>query len=44
MIFSWRLFDSLLDARLDLTNVGQYWLVAYPIMLFYSCFVLITIF
>eukprot|EP01037_Dinobryon_pediforme_P019219 gene19219-19599_t len=34
----------LLDARLDLTNVGQYWLVAYPIMLFYSCFVLITIF
>jgi len=32
----------LLDAKLHLTD--QYWLVAYPTMLLYSCFVLITIF
>lgn len=32
----------LIDAKLHLTE--QYWLVAYPVMLLYSCFVLITIF
>jgi len=32
----------LLNAKLGLTE--QYWLVAYPVMLMYSCFVLITIF
>lgn len=32
----------LIDAKLQLTEL--YWLVAYPIMLLYSCFVLITIF
>jgi len=32
----------LLDAKLKLTE--QYWLFAYPIMLLYSCFVLLTIF
>mmetsp|Transcript_4962 Transcript_4962/g.7582 ORF Transcript_4962/g.7582 Transcript_4962/m.7582 type:complete len:249 (-) Transcript_4962:84-830(-) len=35
---STRIFDS----KLQLTE--QYWLVAYPIMLLYSCFVLITVF
>lgn len=32
----------LIDAKLQLTE--QYWLVLYPVMLLYSCFVLITIF
>ena len=32
----------LFDAKLKLTEL--YWLVAYPTMLFYSCFVLITVF
>lgn len=32
----------LIDAKLHLTEL--YWLVAYPIMLLYSCFVLITVF
>jgi hypothetical protein len=32
----------LIDAKLNLTE--QYWLVAYPVMLLYSCFVIITIF
>mmetsp|Transcript_2445 Transcript_2445/g.3395 ORF Transcript_2445/g.3395 Transcript_2445/m.3395 type:complete len:313 (+) Transcript_2445:18-956(+) len=39
-----RAATSLLDAKLELTANGQYWLVAYPVMLLYSCFVLITIF
>lgn len=32
----------LIDAKLSLTEL--YWLVAYPIMLLYACFVIITIF
>lgn len=36
------IFLRLIDASLNLTE--QYWLVAYPVMLLYSCFVLITIF
>lgn len=32
----------LIDAKLHLTE--QYWLVAYPVMLLYACFVLISIF
>ena len=32
----------LLDGTIELTD--QYWLVAYPVMLLYSCFVLITIY
>eukprot|EP01039_Chlorochromonas_danica_P011743 gene11743-13193_t len=40
----WSTFSAtrLFDAKLNLTE--QYWLLAYPIMLLYSCFVLITIF
>lgn len=40
----WSTFSStrIFDAKLHLTE--QYWLVAYPAMLLYSCFVLITIF
>jgi protein YIPF5/7 len=32
----------LIDAKIQL--IEQYWLVFYPVMLLYSCFVLITIF
>lgn len=32
----------LLDGTIELTD--QYWLVAYPVMLLYSCFVLITVY
>ena len=32
------------DAKLELKKGNQFWLIAYPIGLFYSCFVLITIF
>jgi hypothetical protein len=32
----------LIDAKLSLTEL--YWLVAYPIMLLYACFVIITVF
>ena len=44
LTISWSTFSStrILDAKLHLTE--QYWLVAYPAMLLYSCFVLITIF
>ena len=40
----WSTFAAgrLFDAKLGLTE--QYWLVAYPVVLLYSCFVLITIF
>lgn len=40
----WSTFSStrIFHAKLVLTE--QYWLVAYPVMLLYSCFVLITIF
>ena len=34
---------KLFDAKLRLTDSKQFWLVAYPIGLVYSCFVLITI-
>jgi protein YIPF5/7 len=41
---AWATFSAvrLFDAKLQLTE--QYWLVAYPVVLMYSCFVLITIF
>ena len=32
----------LFDAKLSLQE--QYWLVAYPVMLLYCCFVLMTVF
>ena len=35
-------WHRLVDAKLQLTEL--YWLVAYPIMLLYACFVIITIF
>lgn len=40
----WSTFSAtrFLDAKLNLTE--QYWLLAYPVMLLYCCFVLITIF
>jgi hypothetical protein len=34
--------NRLIDAKLSLTEL--YWLVAYPIMLLYACFVIITVF
>jgi hypothetical protein len=36
------LLFRLIDAKLSLTEL--YWLVAYPIMLLYACFVIITVF
>ena len=41
---SWATYGAirLFDAKLQLSE--QYWLVVYPIVLLYSCFVLITIF
>lgn len=44
LAIAWSTLTStrLLDAKLHLTE--QFWLVAYPVMLLYSCFVLITIF
>jgi protein YIPF5/7 len=44
MCVGWCTFSStkLLNAKMNLTE--QYWLVAYPTSLLYSCFVLITIF
>jgi len=43
---SWSTYSSirLFDAKLNLQITEQYWLVVYPIMLLYSCFVLITVF
>ena len=44
IVIAWCTFTAtrIFDAKLQLTE--QFWLVAYPTMLFYSCFVLITIF
>jgi hypothetical protein len=42
MFFRFLLLYRMFEAKLGLTD--QYWLVAYPTMLMYSCFVLITIF
>jgi len=42
IVWSTMTSTRLLDAKLHLTE--QFWLVAYPVMLLYSCFVLITIF
>lgn len=36
------IFCRIFDSRIHLTE--QFWLVAYPTMLFYSCFVLLAIF
>jgi hypothetical protein len=43
-VISWSTYSAvrLLNAKLDLRE--QYYLVAYPITLLYSCFVMITIF
>ncbi len=42
---AWSTFSvtRLFDAKLKLSDNTQFWLVAYPTMLVYSCFTLITV-